>query len=41
MMMRQLARNIEETSWTRLNTIDDGTNWTELSVSQIYREIAK
>jgi hypothetical protein len=41
MIMRQLARSIEETSWTRMNTIDNGTNWGELSVSQIYKLIAK
>ncbi|CAK8713748.1 hypothetical protein KKHLCK_02800 [Candidatus Electrothrix laxa] len=41
MMARQIARSIEESTSTRMNTIDDGKKWNELNVKEIFSLISK
>ena len=40
-IMRQLARSIQENTEKRMNTIDDGKNWDDMSVKEIYQEISR
>ncbi len=40
-ILRQLARTIQEDTNKRMNTIDDGKNWQDLSVKEIYQLIIR
>jgi hypothetical protein len=39
MMMRQIARSIEETTGIRMNVIDEGKDWENLNDKQIYKAL--
>lgn len=40
-IMRQIARTIQDTLQKNMNTIDDGKNWQEKSIKEIYNTIKR